>query len=189
MVRGALLLPILYPGLSVAWQKLASVPERNNGCISESVKLKLGIISDTHANTIDEILVTIRKALPDVDLIIHAGDFTHKAVLDGLQALGKVWAVRGNMDSSELKRILPEKDVLEVNGKKIGLIHGSGAPWGIAERVRKHFSGMDIIIFGHSHESCNRYIQGVLLFNPGQAKNSFGLLTIDDRINAQILRS
>jgi putative phosphoesterase len=151
--------------------------------------LKLAIISDTHAKTIDEIPVTIRKALADVDLIVHAGDFTHKAVFDSLQALKKVKAIWGNMDSSELKKILPEKDLFEVNGKKIGLIHGSGAPWGIAERVRKQFSGVDIIIFGHSHEPCNRYVQGILLFNPGQAKNSFGLLTIDDRIDAQILRN
>jgi predicted phosphodiesterase len=48
---------------------------------------------------------------------------------------------------------------------------------------------VDIIIFGHSHEPCNRYVQGILLFNPGQAKNSFGLLTIDDRIDARILRN
>jgi len=151
--------------------------------------MKLGIISDTHARTIDGIPVTIRNALADVDLIIHAGDFTHKAVLDGLQAIGQVKAVRGNMDSMELKRILPEKDVFEVNGRRIGLIHGSGAPLGITERVKKQFSGVDIIIFGHSHEPYNRYIQGVLLFNPGQARDSFGLLTIDDRIKAHILRT
>jgi putative phosphoesterase len=151
--------------------------------------VKLGIISDTHARTIDEIPVTIRETLASVDLIIHAGDFTHEAVLDGLRTMGKVKAVRGNMDSAELKRILPEREEFEVSGKKIGLVHGSGAPWGIAERVRKQFSGLNIIIFGHSHEPCNRYIQGVLLFNPGQARNSFGLLTIDDVIKASILRA
>ena len=151
--------------------------------------MKLGIISDTHVSTIEEIPAAIIKALAGVDLIVHAGDFTHKAVFDGLQALGKVIAVRGNMDSSELKRILPEEDVFEVNGKKIGLTHGSGAPWRIAERVKRQFIGVDIIIFGHSHEPCNCYIQGVLLFNPGQARNSFGLLTIDDRTSAQILRA
>lgn len=150
--------------------------------------MKLGIISDTHARTVDEIPVALRKALADVDLIIHAGDFTRKAVLDDLRTIGKVKAVRGNMDSAELKRILPEKDVLEISERKIGLIHGSGAPWGITERVKNQFSGVDIVIFGHSHEPCNRYVQGVLLFNPGQAKNSFGLLNIDERISAQILR-
>lgn len=151
--------------------------------------MKLGIISDTHARTIEEIPLSIINALADVDLIIHAGDFTQKAVLDGLRAIGTVKAVRGNMDAADLKKILPERDVFEVNGRKIGLTHGEGAPWGIAERVKSQFSGVDIIIFGHSHEPCNRYIQGVLLFNPGQARDSFGLMTINERINASILKS
>jgi len=41
--------------------------------------MKLGIISDTHARTIEEIPLSIRNTLAGVDLIIHAGDFTHKA--------------------------------------------------------------------------------------------------------------
>ena len=150
--------------------------------------MKLGIISDTHVGTIDEIPAAVRKALANVDIIIHAGDFTQKAVLDGLRAIGQVKAVRGNVDSTEVKGNLPERDVFEVGGKKIGLIHGSGAPWGITKRVKNQFSGVDIIIFGHSHEPHNRYIRGVLLVNPGQAKNSFGLLTIEDGIKADILR-
>jgi putative phosphoesterase len=148
----------------------------------------LGVIADTHVRTIDEIPVKIRKALANVDLIIHAGDFTAGAVLDGLQAMGKVKAVRGNMDSAELKRILPERMEFEVNGKKIGLVHGSGAPWGIAERVRDQFTGVDIVIFGHSHEPCHRYIRGVLLFNPGPARHSYGLMTIDDVVEANVLK-
>ncbi len=151
--------------------------------------MKLGIISDTHVRTINEIPAAVRNALANVDIIIHAGDFTQEAVLDGLRLIGEVKAVCGNMDSIELKRSLPEKDVFEAGGKKIGLIHGSGAPRGIAERIRKQFSGVDIIVFGHSHEPCNRYIQGVLLVNPGQAKYSFGLLTIDDEIRVDILRA
>lgn len=151
--------------------------------------MKLGIISDTHARTIDEVPPSIIDALADVNLIVHAGDFTHKAVLDCLRAIGPVKAVSGNMDSIELKKALPERDIFEVNGRKIGLIHGSGAPWGIAERVKKQFSGVDIIIFGHSHEPCHRYLQGVLLFNPGPARSSFGLLVIDDGIEARIIRT
>lgn len=150
--------------------------------------MKLGIISDTHANAIDEVPPSIINALADVDLIVHAGDFTHKAVLDCLRAIGQVRAVSGNMDSAELKKILPGRDLFEVNGKKIGLIHGSGAPWGITERVRNQFSGVDIIIFGHSHEPCNRYLEGVLLFNPGPARSSFGLLIIDEDIKARVIR-
>lgn len=150
--------------------------------------MKLGIISDTHVRDFDELPATIINALASVDIIVHAGDFTQKAVLEGLRAIKPVKAVRGNMDSGELKKALPEKEVFEVNGRRIGLIHGSGAPFGIAERVRREFEGVDIIIFGYSHEPCNRYVQGVLLFNPGPARDSFGLLTIEGTIKGQILR-
>jgi len=150
--------------------------------------VKLCIISDTHAGTIDEIPAAVRKALSEADLIIHAGDFTREVVLDGLLSMGKVKAVFGNMDSAELKSRLPQKEVFEAGGRKIGLTHGSGAPWGIADRVRQQFGDVDVIIFGHSHEPCNSYIQGVLLFNPGQARDSFGLITIDGGIRADIVR-
>jgi len=38
--------------------------------------MKLGIISDTHVKTIDEVPLAIMKVLVGVDIIIHTGDFT-----------------------------------------------------------------------------------------------------------------
>ncbi len=149
--------------------------------------MKIGVISDTHVTKIDEIPVIILRALTDVDLIVHAGDFTQKAVFDGLKVFGEVKAVAGNMDSGALKAILPLKELFAVGGKKVGLVHGSGGPWGIAGRVRKLFSDVDIIIYGHSHVPFNQYVEGSLLFNPGCARDSFGLLTIDDEIKAEII--
>ena len=149
--------------------------------------MRIGVISDTHVTTVDEIPARILRALAEVDLIVHAGDFTQKAVLDGLRTLGEVKAVAGNMDSGVLKEILPRKELFVVGEKKVGLVHGSGGPWGIAGRVRKLFSDMDLIIYGHSHVPFNQYVGGSLLFNPGRARDSFGLLTIDDEIKAEIL--
>ena len=146
------------------------------------------MLSDTHVRTVNEIPERIRAALAEVDLIVHAGDFTENAVLEGLRALGEMKAVRGNMDSGELKRILPEKELFVANGKKLGLTHGSGGPWGITGRVRQMFGDVDLIIFGHSHQPCHQYLQGSLLFNPGRARDSFGLLTIDDEIKAEIIK-
>ena len=150
--------------------------------------MRIGVISDTHVKTRREIPERIQVALAKVDLIVHAGDFTESAVLEGLRALGEVKAVCGNMDSGELKRMLPEKDLFVVNGKKIGLTHGSGGPRGIASQIRQMFGDVDLIIFGHSHEPCHQYLEGSLLFNPGRARDSFGLLTIDDEIEAEIIR-
>jgi len=150
--------------------------------------LKIGVIADTHAQTIEDIPWSVMNALKGVDLIIHAGDFTDRAVLDGLRDIVEVRAVHGNMDSGELRRMLPDKRTIDVEGKQIGLVHGSGGPWGIAERVRPLFGEVDMIIFGHSHLSCNEYIRGTLMFNPGRARDSFGIVTVEKEIKAEIIR-
>ena len=149
--------------------------------------MRIGVISDTHVKRIDEIPVAILKALAEVDLIIHAGDFTERAVLDGFRTIGEVKAVCGNMDSGELKSMLPQKELFVINGKNIGLIHGWGGPSGIATRIREAFTNVDLIIYGHSHEPWSQSIHGTLLFNPGRATDSFGILTIDDKIKTEII--
>ena len=151
-------------------------------------ELRIGVISDTHARTLADVPDPILRALADVDLIVHAGDFTEKAVLDGLRKLGEVKAVLGNMDSGELRKMLPRHDLFIVGGKKVGLTHGWGVPWGLPDRVKEIFPDADIVIFGHSHQPTNQFMGRTLLFNPGRARNSFGLLTIGEEIKAEILR-
>ncbi len=150
--------------------------------------MKIAVLSDTHVRTLDQIPPLVLRALDGVDLILHAGDFTEKAVLDGLKTLAEVRAVCGNMDSGELKRTLPQTDLFVINGKRIGLTHGSGPPWGIKRRVRHMFGDVDLIIYGHSHSADSQHVKGSLLFNPGRARESFGLLTIDDVISTQIVK-
>jgi putative phosphoesterase len=149
--------------------------------------MKIGAISDTHATSLAEVPDRILHAMAGVDLIIHAGDFVARDVLDGLKQLGEVKAVQGNMDSEELKRILPEKEILEVEGRRIGIIHGWGSPYGIDNRVGGMFDNVDIIIYGHSHHPQNEVKNGVLFFNPGIAKNSFGILTIGQGVRGEII--
>ena len=151
------------------------------------ISVRIGVISDTHARTLSELPAPILTALAKVDLIVHAGDFTERAVLEGLRTLGKVKAVSGNMDSSELKKLLPRRELFVVNHKTIGLTHGSGAPWGIADRIRDCFQEVDVIIYGHSHQATNRFLHGSRLFNPGRARDSFGLLEIGDEVKAEIV--
>lgn len=150
--------------------------------------MKIGVLSDTHADSFAQLPDKILATLTEVDLIIHAGDFVAKDVLEGLKQLGEIKAVRGNMDSDEIKRILPEKELLEIEGKKIGIIHGWGSPHGIDERVGNVFSGVDIIIYGHSHYPQNETKNGVFFFNPGQARNSFGILTIGAGVSGEIIK-
>lgn len=153
--------------------------------------MRVGVLSDTHTHSLEDIPRKVIDSLSSADMIIHAGDFTTVEVLNGLKRLGKVKAVQGNMDSAELKSILPAKEVLEIGDKRIGITHGSGGPWGIEQRVMGIFDQdrVDVIVYGHSHKSQNKVIDGILFFNPGKAENSFGILTIEEDARGEIVSS
>jgi putative phosphoesterase len=149
--------------------------------------MRIGVISDTHATSFAEISDRILLALAEVDLIIHVGDFVTKDVLDGLKRVGEVKAVYGNMDSDELKQILPETELLLIEEKRIGVTHGWGSPYGIEDRISRMFEDVDVIVYGHSHLSRNAVRKGILFFNPGRAVSSFGILTVGKEISGEII--
>jgi putative phosphoesterase len=151
----------------------------------------MAVLADTHIDRLEYLPQKIIDALSGVDLIIHAGDFTDLQLLTDLRQLKEVKAVHGNMDSRQLKSILPTKELIEPNGKRIGITHGSGAPWGIEERVRKTFESdqIDIIVYGHTHRSQNKVINDILFFNPGKAADSFGIITIDGDAKGEVISS
>jgi putative phosphoesterase len=153
--------------------------------------MRIAVLADTHAKKLEHLPKKIINALPTVDFIIHAGDFTDVQLLKELKELRQVKAVHGNMDSGELKTVLPAKEIVETRNKRIGITHGSGAPWGIEERVRKVFESdrIDIIVYGHSHRAQNKVINDILFFNPGKATDSFGIITIDGEAKGEIISS
>jgi putative phosphoesterase len=153
--------------------------------------MRIAVLADTHVNKLEYLPKKIIDALSTVDLIIHAGDFTDVQLLKELTQLKEVKAVHGNMDSGELNAMLPVKEIVETENKRIGITHGSGAPWGIEERVRKMFESdrIDIIVYGHSHRPQNKVINDILFFNPGKAADSFGILTIDEEVKGEIIGS
>jgi putative phosphoesterase len=151
--------------------------------------LRIVVLADTHVHMLKHIPKKIINAISTVDLIIHAGDFTDVKLLEELKRLREVKAVQGNMDSMEIKTLLPVKEIIEVENKLIGITHGSGSPWGIERRVKKMFESnpIDVIVYGHSHRSQNKVIDGILFFNSGKAADSFGILTIDREVNGEII--
>jgi hypothetical protein len=153
--------------------------------------MRIAVLADTHVDRLERLPKKVIDTLSEVDLIIHAGDFTDIRVLTDLRRLKEVKAVHGNMDSGQLKSVLPTKEIVETNDKRIGIIHGSGPPWGIAERARKLFESdqIDIIVYGHSHRSQSKVINNILFFNPGKAADSFGIITIDGEAKGEIISS
>jgi len=149
--------------------------------------MRIGVLSDTHSARFEELPESIVNGLQGVNLIIHAGDFTEESVLNGLRTIAEVKAVQGNMDSRAIKDFLPEVARFRAGNKTVCVTHGWGAPEGIAERVLQRCGEADVIVFGHSHEPYNSYHGNVLLFNPGKATDSYGILHIDQKVSARII--
>jgi len=160
--------------------------------------MKIGVISDTHLSGQEQIPKKLMQELNNMDIILHAGDLGDIQVLKQLQATGKrVYAVWGNMDPPELRNILPEKEIISVGKYKIGLMHGYGPAQELTHLLAKAFkdSQVDVVIFGHSHSPLKEVIGGVLYFNPGSATekifasyNSYGVLEINDKLEAKVIR-
>jgi hypothetical protein len=151
--------------------------------------MKIGVISDTHARHCSQLPQNLLKALEKVDLIVHAGDIVTMDVIRGLETVAPVKGVCGNMDLPEVRLAFTEKLVIEIGGRKIGVMHGSGGPAGLENLVRQAFPEVDIIIFGHSHIAVNKTLDGVKLFNPGSAGDSYGILELAEIVSGKIIRA
>jgi putative phosphoesterase len=142
----------------------------------------LGIIADTHVpQRLARLPDRLADALCSVDLILHAGDITSRQVLVDLEQIAPVQAVAGNADL--VGHGLPLTRVIEIEGRRIGLVHGHGG-WAkylsgkLRDRLGYHeerylkivtesFGRVDAIVFGHTHRAFTEVRSGVLLFNPG----------------------
>lgn len=155
----------------------------------------IGCISDTHIKG-RPVPQRVLDAFEGVDLILHAGDILEMEVIEQLSRVAETLAVSGNMDHGEVRRLLPEKRVVEAGAFKIGLTHGHGPPAGITWKVAAMFEseGCDCIVFGHTHNPLIKERAGTLFFNPGSPtdkmfarRNTVGLLEVDDRISPHII--
>ncbi|NQT95116.1 MAG: metallophosphoesterase family protein [Candidatus Omnitrophica bacterium] len=160
--------------------------------------MKIAVISDTHIpQACEKLPDSLLKELAKTDLIIHAGDLAGLSVLENLKKIAPVEAVIGNMDSHNMRKELPEKKILEIEGFRIGIIHGEGPPDRIQDYVKMKFAGekLDCIIHGHSHTPYIEKIDNTIYFNPGSPTdkvfapyNSYGILEITDKITPKIVR-
>ncbi len=111
----------------------------------------------------------MEKHLSDVDMIIHAGDFKTTETFNLLSEYKSFIGVWGNNDPEEIKALLNETEIVELERYRIGIFHGHGTKGTTIERAYSRFSDIqtDVIIFGHSHQPVITTRQGVLLLNPG----------------------
>lgn len=132
--------------------------------------MKIGIISDTHMSKhFSKLKEFLLKNFTDVDLIIHAGDYTSTEVVSLLKERSDFIGVYGNNDKSKLRSLLTDKHILTLENYRIGICHGDGPKKNTLDNVMDTFKDekLDIIVFGHSHKACIFTKDKTMYLNPG----------------------
>jgi len=157
--------------------------------------MKIGVISDTHLREPrPEFKEIIELHFKDVEKIFHTGDFVDWSVAEYLSSLKELVAVWGNMDFQDIRHAFPQKRIVEIEGFKIGLIHGGGSPFGIESRIRGEFVEVDVIVYGHTHTPANHQVKNTYFFNPGSVTRSYGnqatlgILHLGEKIEGEIIK-
>jgi putative phosphoesterase len=120
----------------------------------------IGVISDTHGLMRPEAIC----ALQGCDLIVHAGDIGDWAVIEALQRLGPVFAVRGNVDRGPLAIETPWTQLVEVDNAHLYVLHDLQQL-----DLDPVAAGVQVVVAGHSHRPAVHSERGVLYLNPGSA--------------------
>lgn len=119
------------------------------------MKIKIGIISDTHGLLRPEVL----EILKTCDCILHAGDVDKPEILDELRVLGSIYAVRGNNDRGWAEGLSRSLQFV-IGGVRFFMVHDKkDVAWNLGDR--------QVVIFGHSHSYFEQMIDGRLWLNPG----------------------
>lgn len=122
--------------------------------------MRVGLISDTHGLLRPEAV----RALTGVQHIIHAGDIGGREVLERLQSIAPVHAVRGNNDRDPWSETMPVRLALSLAGIEIQVLHDLNDL-----RAEPAAAGYRVVVTGHSHKPAVLERDGILFVNPGSA--------------------
>ena len=135
----------------------------SRGELIRSDARRIGLISDTHGMLRPQVF----DVFAGVDLILHAGDVGDDDILDELQVVAPVYAVRGNTDRTDNPR-LPASRELEISGVRVHVSHGHEVGAKPITLVAA-YGDADVIVYGHTHRELVTREEGRLVINPGAA--------------------
>jgi putative phosphoesterase len=125
----------------------------------------VGLISDTHG----KLRAAVFELFRGVDLILHAGDVGPLDIIDTLETIAPVHAALGNTDSWDLVPRVRELVELELEGRRVVVVHGHQLGSPTPALLRSAHPHADIIVYGHTHRQHIDKRGGSLVINPGAA--------------------
>ena len=117
--------------------------------------MRLAILSDTHGLLRPQVVEYLKTA----DAILHGGDINKPAIVEQLQQFAPLYIVRGNNDK-EWAEDIPHDLTVTLEGVTFFLVHNK-------KEVPADLSGVDVVVFGHSHKYVQEEKDGLLWLNPG----------------------
>ena len=117
--------------------------------------MRLAILSDTHGLLRPEVAELLKSA----DAILHGGDINRQSIVDQLRQYAPLYVVRGNNDK-EWAEAIPHDLTVTLVGVTFCVVHNR-------KEVPADLSGVDAVVFGHSHKYAEEERDGRLWLNPG----------------------
>ena len=117
--------------------------------------MRLALLSDTHGLLRPAVVEYLQSA----DAILHGGDINRPEIVETLRQYAPLYIVRGNNDK-EWAAALPHDLTVTLGGVTFFLVHNK-------KEVPSDLSGVDVVLFGHSHKYLQEERDGRLWLNPG----------------------
>lgn len=117
--------------------------------------MKIAILSDTHGLLRPQVVAHLKNA----DAILHGGDINRQSIVDELRQYAPLYIVRGNNDK-EWAEAIPHDLTVTLGGVTFYMVHNK-------KEAAADLTGVDVVVFGHSHRYLQEDKDGVLCLNPG----------------------
>lgn len=117
--------------------------------------MKIAILSDTHGLLRPQVVAHLKNA----DAILHGGDINRQSIVDELRQYAPLYIVRGNNDK-EWAEAIPHDLTVTLGGVTFYMVHNK-------KEAAADLTGVDVVVFGHSHKYLQEDKDGVLWLNPG----------------------
>ncbi|MCM1464782.1 MAG: metallophosphatase family protein [Bacteroidales bacterium] len=116
---------------------------------------RIAVLADTHGLLRPE----VTEVLKTCEIILHGGDINNRKIMEQLEQIAPLYAVRGNNDKDWAQGMAEELEIT-LFGLPIYMVHNK-------KHRKENLKGTALFIYGHSHKYEEKSEDGVFFLNPG----------------------